>query len=40
MNRLQAMQVFTRVVDLGRFHLAAKQLSMSAAAVHAQRWHA
>jgi DNA-binding transcriptional LysR family regulator len=33
MNQLQAMRVFTRVVDLGSFHLAAKQLGMSAAAV-------
>jgi DNA-binding transcriptional LysR family regulator len=33
MNQLQAMRVFTRVVDLGSFNLAAKQLGMSAAAV-------
>ncbi|MCP3725145.1 LysR family transcriptional regulator [Paraburkholderia sp. CNPSo 3272] len=33
MNQLQAMRVFTRVVDLGGFHLAARQLGMSAAAV-------
>jgi DNA-binding transcriptional LysR family regulator len=33
MNQLQAMRVFTRVVDLASFNLAAKQLGMSAAAV-------
>ena len=33
MNQLQAMRVFTRVVDLASFSLAAKQLGMSAAAV-------
>lgn len=33
MNQLQAMRVFTRVVDLTSFSLAAKQLGMSAAAV-------
>jgi DNA-binding transcriptional LysR family regulator len=33
MSQLQAMRVFTRVVDLGSIHLAAKQLGMSAAAV-------
>lgn len=33
MNQLQAMRVFIRVVDLASFHLAAKQLGMSAAAV-------
>lgn len=33
MNQLQAMRVFTRVVDLSSFGLAAKQLGMSAAAV-------
>lgn len=33
MNQLQAMRVFTRVVDLASFGLAAKQLGMSAAAV-------
>jgi DNA-binding transcriptional LysR family regulator len=33
MNQLQAMRVFMRVVDLGSFHLAGKQLGMSAAAV-------
>ncbi|HYS63598.1 MAG TPA: LysR family transcriptional regulator, partial [Paraburkholderia sp.] len=31
MNQLQAMRVFARVVDLGSFHLAAKQLGISAA---------
>jgi two-component system OmpR family response regulator len=31
MNQLQAMRVFPRVLDLGGFHLAAKQLRMSAA---------
>jgi DNA-binding transcriptional LysR family regulator len=33
MNQLQAMRVFTRVVDLSSFSLAGKQLGMSAAAV-------
>jgi DNA-binding transcriptional LysR family regulator len=33
MNQLQAMRVFTRVVDLASFNLAARQLGMSAAAV-------
>lgn len=33
MNQLQAMRVFTRVVDLTSFNLAARQLGMSAAAV-------
>lgn len=33
MNQLQAMRVFTRVVDLESFNLAARQLGMSAAAV-------
>ncbi|MCX5544713.1 LysR family transcriptional regulator [Paraburkholderia sp. CNPSo 3076] len=33
MNQLQAMRVFTRVVDLSSFNLAGKQLGMSAAAV-------
>jgi DNA-binding transcriptional LysR family regulator len=33
MNQLQAMRVFSRVVDLSSFGLAAKQLGMSAAAV-------
>lgn len=33
MNQLQAMRVFTRVVDLNSFSLAGKQLGMSAAAV-------
>jgi DNA-binding transcriptional LysR family regulator len=33
MNQLQAMRVFTRVVELGSFNMAAKQLGMSAAAV-------
>lgn len=33
MNQLQAMRVFTRVVDLASFTLAAKQLGMSGAAV-------
>lgn len=33
MNQLQAMRVFTRVVDLNSFCLAGKQLGMSAAAV-------
>lgn len=33
MNQLQAMRVFTRVVDLSSFGMAAKQLGMSAAAV-------
>src|SRR5260370_8005182 len=33
MNQLQAMRVFTRVVDLASFNLAARQLGMSPAAV-------
>ncbi|WP_321856341.1 LysR family transcriptional regulator [Burkholderia cenocepacia] len=33
MNQLQAMRVFTRVVELSSFSLAARQLGMSAAAV-------
>ena len=33
MNQLQATRVFTRVVDLGSFSLAARELGMSAAAV-------
>lgn len=33
MNQLQAMRVFIRVVDLGGFNLAAKQLGMSGAGV-------
>ncbi|MDE1179262.1 LysR family transcriptional regulator [Paraburkholderia sp.] len=33
MNQLQSMRVFTRVVDLASFTLAARQLGMSAAAV-------
>jgi DNA-binding transcriptional LysR family regulator len=33
MNQFQAMRVFTRVVELGSFSLAARQLGMSAAAV-------
>jgi DNA-binding transcriptional LysR family regulator len=33
MNQLQAMRVFIRVVDLSSFHLAGKQLGMSAPAV-------
>jgi DNA-binding transcriptional LysR family regulator len=33
MNQLQAMRVFTRVVELSSFNLAGKQLGMSAAAV-------
>ncbi|WP_321853966.1 LysR family transcriptional regulator [Paraburkholderia tropica] len=33
MNQLQAMRVFTRVVDVGSFSLAGKQLGISAAAV-------
>ncbi|WP_175957823.1 LysR family transcriptional regulator [Burkholderia sp. BCC0405] len=33
MNQLQAMRVFTRVVELSSFNLAARQLGMSAAAV-------
>jgi len=33
MNQLHAMRVFTRVVDLASFNLAARQLGMSAAAV-------
>ncbi|WP_186144669.1 LysR family transcriptional regulator, partial [Burkholderia gladioli] len=32
-NQLQAMRVFTRVVELSSFNLAARQLGMSAAAV-------
>jgi DNA-binding transcriptional LysR family regulator len=33
MNQLQAMRVFARVVDLGSFNMAARQLGMSPAAV-------
>lgn len=33
MNQLQAMRIFLRVVDLSSFHLAARQLGISAAAV-------
>jgi DNA-binding transcriptional LysR family regulator len=33
MNQFQAMRVFTRVVELGSFNMAARQLGMSAAAV-------
>jgi DNA-binding transcriptional LysR family regulator len=33
MNQLQAMRVFTRVVELGSFQMAARQLGMSPAAV-------
>ena len=33
MNQLQAMRIFLRVVDQNSFHLAARQLGISAAAV-------
>jgi len=33
MNQLQAMRIFMRVVDLSSFHLAARHLGISAAAV-------